>query len=84
MTEDYEQEWDNLDEKEILMGILTELQQIRLLLQAENLDQEDSSKQLFECTKCGKTYSKDERREHAMSTHKAPEDMVDSLFTEID
>jgi len=78
-----EQEWQELDDKEILMGVLTELQQIRLLLQGAENGHEGTSESVYECTKCGTQVKKDERRDHAISSHKAPPDMVDGIFKEV-
>jgi len=79
---DYSEQWDDLEEKDILIGILTELQQIRLTLQGAENEQEEPQ-QVFECDKCGTTVPKDERERHAIESHNAPKGMVDSLFSEV-
>ena len=78
--------WQDLDEKVILAQILTELQQIRLLLSdAEQGAQSDGDEQdAYRCRKCDATVSAGDRERHARSQHKAPFDMVDGLFTEVD
>jgi hypothetical protein len=78
--QDYEDKWEQLDEKVIQAQILTELQQIRMLLQSQQEPQSDSVR--YRCTKCGATVANDEREAHARREHKAPADKVESLFTE--
>jgi len=82
MNEDYADEWEDLTEKEIFIGCLTELQQIRLLLQgAENNTEQRET--MFVCDRCGETLSKDERKQHAVKGHNAHESMVDEMFTAV-
>ena len=83
-ADDFEDQWNDLDEKVILAQILTELQQIRLLLSdAEKGAQSDADEQdAYRCRKCDATVSAADRERHARSQHKAPFDMVDGLFTE--
>ena len=87
MTEadDFEDQWDDLDEKLIHAQILTELQQIRLLLSdAEQGAQSDGDEQdAYRCRKCDATVPAGDRERHARSQHKAPGDMVDGMFTEV-
>jgi len=80
--QDYEDEWEQLDEKVIQAQILTELQQIRMLLQSQQEPQNDSVR--YRCTKCGATVATDEREAHARREHKAPSDMADALFEVVD
>lgn len=80
--QDYEDEWEQLDEKVIQAQILTELQQIRMLLQSQQEPQNDSVR--YRCTKCGATVATDEREAHARREHKAPADMADALFEVLD
>lgn len=82
-TPDCEAEWQDLTEKEILLGILTELQQIRLLLQGTEPAQDDAQ-EVFECAKCGKQVSEEDRQQHAQSAHNAPVSMVDGLFERVE
>ena len=84
--EEYQEAWNDLDEKVILAQILTELQQIRLLLSdAESGAQSDGDEQdAYRCRKCDATVPAGDREHHARSQHKAPADMVDGLFTEVD
>jgi len=87
-TDDFEQEWDDLDEKVILVQILTELQQIRLLLSEADRDaqSESSSGTMYVCTKCpdDTQVPKSDRERHARSEHNAPPGMAESLFTEVE
>ena len=84
--DDFEDQWNDLDEKVILAQILTELQQIRLLLSdAETDAQSDADEQdAYRCRKCDATVPAGDRERHARSQHKAPSDMVDGLFTEVE
>lgn len=82
MTDDYSQQWDELEEKEILIGILTELQQIRLHLQGAE-SQQENSEQMFECTRCGTTVTEANKAEHARKSHKAPPGLEDNLFSKV-
>ena len=84
--EQHEQAWQDLDEKVILAQILTELQQIRLLLSdAEQGAQSDGDEQdAYRCRKCDATVPAGDRERHARSQHKAPFDMVDGLFTGVE
>ena len=83
---DFEDQWNDLDEKVILAQILTELQQIRVLLSdAERDAQSDGDEQdAYRCRKCDATVPAGDRERHARSQHKAPGDMVDGLFTEVE
>ena len=85
-ADDFEDQWNDLDEKVILAQILTELQQIRLLLSdAEQGAQSDGDEQdAYRCRKCTEVVEADARERHARSQHKAPGDMVDGLFTEVE
>ena len=85
-ADDFEDQWNDLDEKVILAQILTELQQIRLLLSdAESGAQSDADEQdAYRCRKCDATVPAGDRERHARSQHKAPFDMVDGLFEEVD
>ena len=85
-ADDFEEQWNDLDEKVILAQILAELQQIRLLLSdAESGAQSDGDEQdAYRCRKCDATVPADARERHARSQHKAPADMVDGMFTEVD
>jgi len=74
----HEKEWEDLTEKEILIGILTELQQIRLTLQDAE-PQESITR--YSCQKCGWEGSKEDRRNH-LDKHNAPQAMLDELFTQ--
>ena len=85
-ADDFEDQWNDLDEKVILAQILTELQQIRLLLSdAESAAQNDGGEQdAYRCRKCDATVSAGDRGRHARSQHKAPADMVDGMFEEVE
>jgi len=77
--DDFNDQYDDLEEKDILIGILTELQQIRMLLQAHEGD--DDGPTTYECDRCGAAVPEDKREAHARDAHKAPPDMADAIFT---
>ena len=79
--EEFEQQWADLTEKEILMGVLHELQQIRLLLQAAD-DEPTEATQMYECEWCGQHIREDKRQAHAKQ-HGAPPGFTDRLFTRV-
>jgi hypothetical protein len=85
---DYEAEWQDLDAKVILAQILTECQQIRMLLSNAESDatSESDAEVMYRCTKCpGDTQvPKSDRERHARSEHKSPPGMVGSLFERVD
>jgi hypothetical protein len=87
-TDDFEQEWQDLDGKVLLAQILAELQQIRMLLSEADTDaqSESSSDTMYRCTKCpGDTQVPERDRErHARSEHKCPPGMAESLFERVD
>lgn len=79
---DYEDEWNDLTERDLLEGIFIELTQIRALLSEAETSQE-SGPSMYECKKCGKTVKEGEREQHASGRHSAPGGMVESLFEEV-
>jgi len=81
MSDDYADQYDDLDDKDILIGILTELQQIRLRLDAR---ERDDTPPTYECDRCGATVPKDGRAPHARDAHKAPPEEVKRIFTQVD
>mgnify|MGYP000235144372 CR=1 FL=1 len=70
-ADDYADEWDDLTEKELLVGVLTELQQIRLLLSDADRER-DADPDQYECTECRTTVPADKRERHVREQHKAP------------
>jgi hypothetical protein len=76
-----EQQWQDLSEKELLIGVLTELQQIRLLLQGAENDESERTDG-FACDLCGEVVQKDDRHTHAVSGHNVHSSEVDSMFSE--
>ena len=79
--DDFEAQWDDLDEKVILAQILTELQQIRVAIQGADTGAQESKS--YECRKCGATVPMDARARHAREQHRAPPGAEDTLFTEV-
>lgn len=80
--DDFQAQWDDLDEKVILAQILTELQQIRVAIQGADTGAEESKS--YECRKCGATVPTDARQRHAREQHRAPPGAEDTLFTEVE
>ena len=83
---DFEHQWDDLDDKVILVQILTELQQIRMALTQGRQDSQTdrNSEPMYECKPCGKQVTQGEKERHAYKQHKAPADMVGGMFTEVE
>ena len=74
--EEYEQQLDDLTEKEILLEIMTELKTIRwqnqqaLGMGGENLYSADQEEPVsYECLRCGKQIQEDNLEDHAASEH---------------
>ena len=87
MTEqDFEDEWDDLDEKVILVQILTELQQIRMTLTdaTDDAQRDANTETTYRCRKCQATVEPSGRVRHAMNAHKCPADMVAGMFVEVE
>ena len=87
MTEqDFEDEWDGLDEKLILVQILTELQQIRMTLTdaTDDAQRDSNTETTYRCRKCQATVEPSDRVRHAMNAHKCPADMVAGMFVEVE
>jgi len=84
--DDYADEWEQLDEKVILAQILTELQQIRLLLsQADTgASDDDDDETAYRCRKCAEVVEADARADHARNAHKAPPGVADGMFTAVE
>jgi len=85
-TDDYQAVWDDVPEKVILAQIMSELQQIRLLLAegdtrpSDDAESEDS----YQCLRCNATVPKADRERHAESQHKAPPGVAESLFEPVE
>jgi len=67
------------NEKELLVGILTELQQIRLTLQDTQTPEPVDE---YICKRCGKTVAESDRKKHA-ETHNYPTDHAGQLFKRV-
>jgi hypothetical protein len=87
-TDDFEQEWQDVDAKVILAQILAELQQIRMVLSnAESEAQSESDAEtMYRCTKCpGDTQvPAGDRERHAKAEHNAPESVIPSLYAPVE
>lgn len=80
LTEDelqeYQNEFEDLSEKTILVSILFELQHIRFILQGGSErasgSESDSSDLWYECTFCLESVREDEREKHLRREHDSP------------
>ena len=83
---DYNDEWEQLDEKTVLVQILAELQRLNQTLgDAEDAAHSDRTEpDGYRCRKCQETLSADARTAHARDAHKAPPDMVDAMFVSVE
>ena len=84
--DDFEDEWNDLDEKVILVQILTELQQIRMALTdaTDDAQRDSNTEPTYRCRKCQATVEPRDRERHAMNAHKSPADMVAGMFVEVE
>jgi hypothetical protein len=80
---DYSDQYDDLEEKDILIGILTELQQMRMMMQAQQTAGSDDTA-TYSCDRCNATVPEDKRVAHARDAHKTPPGMADEIFTRVD
>ena len=80
MTDDVEQWWRELDTQQQQLAIYSELRQIREALQSES--PQEATEQMFDCTRCEASVTRENRQRHARKAHKAPPDMIDELFEE--
>jgi hypothetical protein len=80
--EEYQEQWEDLDEKTILVQMLAELQQIRTLLSDADTGAHEgaSNEEGYQCRHCGALVPADDRERHAVSEHKAPPERVDAMF----
>ena len=83
---DFEDEWDGLDDKVILVQILSELQQIRMTLTdaTDDAQRDKNTETTYRCRKCQATVEAHDRERHAMNAHKSPADMVAGMFVEVE
>ena len=84
--EQHEQAWKDLDEKVILVQILTELQQIRMTLTdaTDDAQRDKNTEPTYRCRKCQATVEPSDRERHALNAHKCPADMVAGMFVEVE
>lgn len=85
-SDDFEQQFEDLDTKVVLVQILTELQQIRLLLSEATGDapRDSDAPTTYQCTKCPATVPADGRERHARAEHNAPAGMEAALFEKVE
>lgn len=82
-SDDYEEQWEQLDEKVLLVQILMQLEEANTHLQeltgGEQVQEEATP--MYDCQRCTKTVKEEDRQQHAESQHNAPPYSWKSLFT---
>jgi len=78
---DHSDEWEDIDEKVVLVQILTELQQIRQAL--TDAERGDDAPPEYRCRRCGETVPESGRKQHAAGQHRAPPGSEGSLFERV-
>ena len=79
--DDYQQELDDLDEKQILIEIMVELKTIRYELQTEErrpnakVREPQSESERYQCLQCREIVAEDERQKHLVEQHGAPAEL---------
>ena len=89
----YEQELADLDEKDILLEIMTELKTIRWELSNQprrpnakirEPEGESETQSAYECRTCHKTVPENDRENHLVDKHNYPAELpIDGEFTEL-
>ena len=89
----YEQELEALDEKDILLEIMTELKTIRWELSNQERrpnakirepESESETQTTYECRTCHKTVVEGDRENHLVDKHNYPAELpIDGEFTEL-
>jgi hypothetical protein len=80
-NKDPSEQWENLDDKTLLVQILMELKAIRMRLPEDTTEHQAQSTAMYECDHCGATVKAEERKDHALSQHKTPPDIMETIFT---
>jgi len=90
-TDDYADEWDDLDPKVLLAQLLAEQQRTNQLLtqalddtETPTDDARTADDAQYQCRKCNDTVPADDRERHATSQHAAPPGDADRLFTRVE
>jgi len=85
---DYEQQWEQLDEKTLLASILAEQQRTNQLLAQLTDSGGDTTEQaatpMHECKFCGDTIKEDIRQRHAESEHNTPPGEWSAAFERVE
>lgn len=71
--EDYQQQLDNLSEKDLLLEIMVELKTIRHYL--SEAEPQSKTENKYRCMACSKIVSEDERTSHLVEQHNAPSEL---------
>ena len=77
---DFEQDLDQISEKQLLLEIMVELKSIRYGLQTGQYSEQQNptvseSEDRYRCMSCGKTVQESERQSHLVDKHNAPAEM---------
>jgi len=90
MTEepDYQEEWEQLDEKVLLASILAEQQRTNQLLaqltDTDSGDVDNEATPMFECSLCGDSVREDKRQRHAEGQHNTPPGGWENVFERVE
>jgi len=87
--QNYEDQWQQLDEKVLQAQQVVELQRIRWLLESlvegdTGASDDSGSLTKYACKKCNWTGVADNRAPHAEEKHNVPPGMTESLFEVVD
>jgi len=86
---DYQEEWEQLDEKVLLASLLAEQQRTnQLLTQLTNGDSEGNvdgeATPMFECVLCGDSVREGKRQRHAEGQHNTPPGGWEDVFERVE
>jgi len=85
---DYQEEWEQLDEKVLLASLLAEQQRTnQLLAQLTDTDSGGVGKEatpMFECVLCGDTVREGKRQRHAEGQHNTPPGGWENVFERVE
>lgn len=85
---DYAEEWQELDEKVLLVQLLAEQQRtntlIEQLLGGDTTPSKDEATPMYRCELCDKEVKEEDRQRHAEGQHKTPPGAWDSVFERVE
>jgi hypothetical protein len=80
---DYQEEWEQLDEKVMLASLIAEQQRTNALLAeltGESEPTREKATPMYDCQRCNATVKADDRKQHAESQHKTPPGAWQTIF----